>query len=62
MSDGRKSTFFRVQTVARDSKSGIFQTRKTPSGGTVVSIRRDTYMSAKKAAAEAMTRNKKQPA
>lgn len=60
MTDRRKDTFFRVQSIARDAKSGTFQTRKTPSGGTVVSIRKDTYMSAKKAAAKAM--KSKQPA
>lgn len=61
MTDGRKDTYFRVQSIARDTKSGTFQTRNTPSGNKVVSIRRETYMSAKRAAAKAMARNK-QPA
>ena len=56
MISGRKNTFFRVQTVARDANSGTFQTRNTPSGGKVISIRRETYMAAKKAAAKAMAR------
>ena len=56
MISGRKNTFFRVQTVARDAKSGTFQTRNTPSGGKVISIRRETYMAAKKAAAKTMAR------
>lgn len=54
-----KEVFFRVQSIGRDAKSGTFQTRKTPSGGKVVSIRKDTYISAKKAAAKAM--KSKQP-
>lgn len=58
---GNKGTFFRVQSSGSDDKSGIFQTRKMPSGSKVVTIRRDTYLSAKKAAAEAMARAK-QPA
>ena len=56
MISGRKDTFFRVETVSRDAKSSIFQTRTSPSGGKVVSIRRETYMAAKKAAAKAMAR------
>lgn len=61
MNDGQKGTYFRVQSATRDGKSGTFQTRKTSSGSTVVSIRRDTYMAAKQAAAKAMARQK-QPA
>ena len=55
-----KGTFFRVQS-AQSAKTGTFQTRNTPSGGKIVSIRQDTYASAKKAAAKAMARIK-QPA
>jgi len=60
MKQSRKGTFFRVQS-ARNAKTGTFEARSMPSGSKVISIRRDTYLSAKKAAAKMMSRDK-QPA
>ncbi len=51
--------FFRVQSSARHAGTGNFEVRNSPSGVKVVTIKRDTYMSAKKAAAKALTQNKK---
>jgi hypothetical protein len=60
MKASSKGTFFRVQS-AQSGKTGKFEARSMPSGSKVISIRRDTYLSAKKAAAKAMARDK-QPA
>jgi len=57
----KSGKFFRVQTVGKSAKTGSFVERTSPSGGKVVTIKRDAYNSAKRAAASAMTQ-KKQPA
>lgn len=61
MKSTKKKTFFRVQSGIHDSQGATFQIRSTPSGGKVVSIRRESYESAKKAAARAL-HDSKQPA
>ena len=57
----KSGKFFRVQSTGRSAKTGSFVERSSPSGGKVVTIKRDTYNSAKKAAATAMSKTK-QPA
>lgn len=53
--------FFRVQTIGRAGKTGSFVERSSPSGGKIITIKRDAYNSAKRAAASALSQ-KKQPA
>ena len=50
--------FFRVQSVGRTVKTGSFSERSSPSGLKVVTIKRDAYNSAKRAAASAMSKSR----
>lgn len=61
MSPVKPAKFFRVQTAGRDGKIAAFVTRHSPAGGEVVTLKRDVYFAAKKAAASAL-RSRKQPA
>lgn len=57
----KTTKFFRVQTVGRDGRIAAFVTRHSSTGGEVVTLKRDVYLAAKKAAAGAM-KSRKQPA
>jgi len=61
MKTTRKGTFYRVQSVENSGKEGTFVARDMPTGGRVVTIRKDSYTSAKRAAAKALAKQK-QPA
>ncbi|WP_146746346.1 hypothetical protein [Rhodovulum viride] len=50
--------FFRVQTTGRDGKTGAFVMRHSPAGSEVVTLKRDAYVAAKKAAAKALKARK----
>lgn len=59
MSNAKPKTYFRVQTVGRNAKTGSFVTRNTPSGNSVVTMNRGTYSAAKNAAAKVISSRKK---
>lgn len=48
----------RVQKVNRDGKGAALHVTKMPSGATVVTLRKRTFLSAKDAAAKALSKNK----
>ena len=54
--------FYRVQTTGRDKKAGVFVTRISADGSEVITLKRDTYMAAKKAAAKALRLTSTAPA
>ena len=50
--------FYRVQTTGRDGKAGAFVTQTSTDGSEVITLKRDAYVAAKKAAAKALKAHK----
>ncbi len=52
-----KVTTYRVQTVARAGNKALYETQ-LPSGNKVISMKQGTFLSAKQAAARALSKSK----
>lgn len=60
MSRKTTETFFRVQSTGnKTTGANAFVERTTPSGGKVVTLKRDSYTAAKRAAARAIAKSKR---